>query len=176
MQVGEGRKAGICDPGLSRSYVRRCQIEQMHDAQMHLAYRGRVIVDQPEHQLAKRSTQIDFLRQFPQHTGPIRIGGCAILGGTDMSADTHRPSGTQSRFASAGSASVVEQRIATAEHHVGYQLLERWVMFGLRARSVAEMSGIEQTCEVVGFECSKSLERAHATQPVRWDTQDTFSG
>src|SRR5690606_9163828 len=116
-EVEQGILAGLHGVGF--------QLHEVDDAEMHLADRIRVVVEQGDDAVAGFSRQVQLFLDFPGNGG--EIGGHAAAAflhvhGIHVAAHTYGDFRVQAAFPARFSPRVVQHAVAVAEHAIGDDL------------------------------------------------------
>jgi len=123
------------------------EVDQVDNAEVDLADRIRVVVEQGDHALLVAAGEVEFLLDLAVDGGLVGVrAGLAVAGvdRVDMAADADGNFRVEPAFAAGFAAGVVEDAVAVAEDAVGDELLVRRVLLGLGAVHEEMVRRIEQ--------------------------------
>src|SRR5437588_957704 len=170
------RKSSAGERLLAAANLWLLKTKHVHDAEVHLAHRRRIVVDQAEALLLVFTLEIDFFRHLAEHG--FAVGGLekVLVIETDVAADADRAERLQPRLRGALSPRIVKNLVLPAQHHVRHDLLEARIGLHFGAQPIAEMSQLENARQVVGHARRKALEEPGLMKDRRGYDEDAFAG
>ena len=171
MSASRGRTRGSLD------------VAQVDHAQMDLADRRFVVVDQADDRLGVGRVDDDFLVQLAPHAFAVDVLDVAGRGvdRRNVPADADAPLGVQPAFALAAAALVFEQvdravGIGPAEEHVRNELLEAGVLFHLAARQVLDVAAFQEPRQVASHFGREALKVTQLVEQRGGNDENFFRG
>src|SRR5262249_10071704 len=112
------------------------KFDDVDDAEVDLAHRSAVVVDQADDVFRTAVGDLHFLGQFAAEADAVGVRGGDTVLVADVAADANGPVSVQPALRPRGAAGVVKDLAAAAEDDVGNELLERRVGLGRLTRQV----------------------------------------
>ncbi len=178
-QVVERQESQVRDARLAARHVFVAEFADMDDAEVDLADRCRIVIDERDDPGREIGVDEQFFVQFPLDGVFVEIEARpeqVFVAVVDVAADADRALGDEAFLAGGLAAHVVQQRVAAADEHVRDQLLERRVVFGERSRDVPCMLRLEHARHVRANVGAEPLEGANLVEERARERQNQFVG